>query len=135
VKRQLHSAKLDPLFEVLGYQEFTSPDNEEMIKYVAMIEGKNGLPIWAVQFHPEKALFEWSPSLHYPHSETAVLANRKIADFFVTQVRKFSISRGARGFDNFQDESEFGIYNYQAVFTGADVNATHAIFTETYIIQ
>jgi gamma-glutamyl hydrolase len=128
-----HRDQLDPIFNVLGYQEYRHQDTDETIKFVAMIEGKYNLPIWAVQFHPEKALFEWSPNLHYPHSETAVLANRKIADFFVTQVRKFS--KNSRGFNNFEDESKFGIYNYQTVFTGADVNATHAIFTETYIIQ
>ena len=124
-----HSTSLDPLFNVLGMHAFDS------IEFVAMIEGKNNLPIWGVQFHPEKALFEWSPLLKYPHTETAVLSNRKIADFFVSQVRKFAKLSTSKGFENFDDESKYAIYNYATIFTGADINATHSVFTETYIIS
>ena len=124
-----HSDLLDPLFNVIGMHH-----NDDGLEFIAMIEGKNGLPIWGVQFHPEKALFEWSPYLHYPHSETAVIANRKIADFFVSKVRQFS-KYGSAKFNDFSDESKFAIYNYQSVFTGIDINATHAIYTETYIID
>lgn len=123
-----HAHLLNPLFNVIGLH------HHEDDTFVAMVEGKDSLPVWGVQFHPEKALFEWSPSLHYPHSESAVLANRKIADFFVTRVREISRASNV-GFDDFEDESKYAIYNYQAVFTGVDVNATHAVYTETYIID
>ncbi len=124
-----HASVLDPLFQVLGYQH---TDN---VTFVAMIEGKDSLPVWGVQFHPEKALFEWSPQLHYPHTETAIVANRKIADFFVSKVRE--ITKGSKAkFDSFFEESQFAIYNYQAVFTGIDSNISRGgIFTETYIIN
>ena len=124
-----HETLLDQYFNILGMHK------KGPLEFVAMIEGKDGLPIWAVQFHPEKALFEWSPMLHYPHSEVAVLNNRKIADFFVNQVRKFAKMKSSRGFDNFEDESKYAVYNYPTIFTGADVNATHSVFTETYIIN
>jgi gamma-glutamyl hydrolase len=124
-----HQDLLDSLFNIVGWHNNMSTN----MSFVAMIEGKNGLPVYGVQFHPEKALFEWSPKLHYPHSESAVLANRKVADFFVHQVRK--ASRPGVGFVDFEDESRFAIYNYQPIFTGNDVNATRAIFTETYIIN
>ena len=123
-----HSNRLDPLFNIVGMHQNGN------LSFVAMIEGKNSLPIWGVQFHPEKALFEWSPALHYPHSETAVLANRKIADFFVEQVRHISKKSHAR-FDNFQDESQYAVYNYRPIFTGVDINATRGIYTETYLIN
>lgn len=123
-----HATTLDPLFDIVGMQRYNDSS------FVAMVEGKNGLPIWGIQFHPEKALFEWSPQLHYPHSETAILANRKIADFFVHQVRKIQ-KRSPVGFADFNDESEFAIYNYESRFTGVDVNATHAVYTETYLIN
>ena len=123
-----HAALLDPVFNIVGFHEYNGTE------FVAMIEGKNGLPVWGVQFHPEKALFEWSPNLHYPHSEAAVLANRKISDFLIHQVRKVA-QHSSVGFDNFADESSFAIYNYQAVFTGVDINATTSIYTETYIID
>ena len=124
-----HSDILDPLFNIVGMHEHNGT------RFVAMIEGKNGLPIWGVQFHPEKALFEWSPNLHYPHSETAILANRKVADFFINRLRHIAARSTGPGFQNFQDESRYAIYNYQALFTGIDVNATTSIYTETYIIN
>ena len=126
---QAHAEILDPLFDILGMH------HNGDTSFVAMIEGKNGLPMWGVQFHPEKALFEWSPNLHYPHSETAVLANRRIADFFIKQIRRINKESSGKGFANFGDESKYAIYNYQAVFTGIDVNATASVFTETYIID
>lgn len=125
----VHSSSLDPLFQILGTH------NKQTLEFIAMIEGRNGLPIWGVQFHPEKALFEWSPLLHYPHSEVSVLSNRKISDFFVGQVRRFSKIKTSKGFENFEDESKFAIYNYPTIFTGEDINATHSVFTETYIIN
>lgn len=123
-----HADKLDPLFDVIGMH------HTDDSTFVAMVEGKQGLPIWGVQFHPEKALFEWSPQLHYPHSETAILANRKVADFFVHQVRRIQ-KHSPIGFSDFEDESRYAIYNYPSVFTGVDVNATRAVYTETYIIN
>lgn len=123
-----HQASLDQFLNVVGYHHAGNTT------FVAMVEGKDSLPVWGVQFHPEKALFEWSPMLHYPHSETAVLANRKIADFFVNKVREISRNSNAR-FASFEEESRYAIYNYQAVFTGVDFNASTSIFTETYIIN
>ena len=119
-----HSDTLDPLFDVIG----THKTND--LEFVAMIEGKNGLLVYGIQFHPEKALFEWSPNLHYPHSEIGVLNNRRIADFLINKVRH----AGGATFLNFQDESQFAIYNYQTIFTGISTNGG-PIFTETYIID
>ena len=53
--------------------------------FVSALEARRH-PIWAVQFHPEKNLFEWSP--HYasvPHSASAVAASLYFARFFVDQ--------------------------------------------------
>lgn len=124
----MHAEILDPVFDIVGFHEYNGS------KFVAMVEGRNGLPVWGVQFHPEKALFEWSPNLHYPHSEEAILANRKLADFLIDQVRKIN-KKSSTGFDNFTEESSFAIYNYQAVFTGFDIDANTSIYTETYIID
>ena len=123
-----HAALLDPLFNIVGMHEYNGT------KFVAMVEGKKGLPVWGVQFHPEKALFEWSPNLNYPHSEAAILANRKLSDFLIGQIRRIN-KISSVGFDSFGEESSFAIYNYRAVFTGVDVNATTSIYTETYIID
>lgn len=58
--------------------------------FVAQIEGKDGLPIYGNQFHPEK--IEFVPkSRDYPNiprSKDAVAAARELASFFVSEARK-----------------------------------------------
>jgi gamma-glutamyl hydrolase len=58
--------------------------------FVAMIEGKDGLPIWGSQFHPEK--IEFVPTSksdpHIPKSAHAVAGARYLAQFFVNEARK-----------------------------------------------
>lgn len=124
---KFHADTLSSMFEIVGTFAYGKTGDEW--NFVAMIEGKSGFPVFGIQFHPEKALFEWSPNLHYPHSELGVVHNRKIADFFVSQVRK----QKAR-FIDFQDESKYAIYKYQTLFTGIDTH-NGPIFTETYIID
>jgi gamma-glutamyl hydrolase len=104
-----------------------SPNGTE---FIAMVEGISK-PIWAVQFHPEKAVFEWSPDHNVPHTKSAVQANRALADFFVDQVRHFP----NRSFPTFEAESEVAIYNYNLIFTGLLPNGTRGIYTEVYVIS
>lgn len=60
------------------------------LEFISMMEAKN-YPIWAVQYHPEKNAFEWTPKwLNIPHSRDAVYSAAFHAAFFV-QVRKCAI--------------------------------------------
>lgn len=75
---------LSSRFDILG----TSVDRNGK-EFVATIEGKDGLPIYATQWHPEKALFEWPLDAFelIPHSLAAVTNNYVAAAFFGAQTR------------------------------------------------
>ena len=71
---------LDHFYQVLT----TSPDDNGLT-FVSSIEAKD-YPIWGVQFHPEKNIFEWSSKYRsIPHSAAAVRAAQYFAEFFVNQ--------------------------------------------------
>jgi gamma-glutamyl hydrolase len=136
----VHADTLDPLFEILGWMK--DPANDSAEPFIAMIEGKNGLPIWGVQFHPEKAMFEWGPTLHYPDTTTAVDANRRIADFFVQHVvgpfqkKKYSSHGNNNTFASFADVAQYSVYNYIPFVPGKS-SGENAIpsFIEVYTIN
>ena len=75
---------LSSRFNILG----TSLDRAGK-EFVATMEGKDGLPIFATQWHPEKALFEWPlDAIEFiPHSLAAVTNNYAAAAFFGAQTR------------------------------------------------
>lgn len=54
------------------------------LEYVSSMEHKT-LPYWGVQFHPEKAAYEWNPKHRTPHTLNAIRANQYFVDFFVEQ--------------------------------------------------
>jgi gamma-glutamyl hydrolase len=95
------SEKLSAVFEVLA----TNTDRKGR-KFVSMVEGRAGLPIWATQFHPEKNIFEQGVSLPsgspyeaIAHSRSAVAVSQYMANFFVDQAR-----RSTRSFHSAEDE-------------------------------
>ncbi len=92
--------------------------------FVSTIEGRGGLPIWGVQWHPEKAVFEWGtvpdPSTGQPlayeginHSPPAQALSRYTAEFFVAQAR-----RSAHRFPGEAEEAAALMYNYAAAPSG-----------------
>jgi gamma-glutamyl hydrolase len=54
-------------------------------------------PFTASQFHPEKAAFEWTPTLHIPHTPDAISMSQEIGNFILTQANGFC-SGGIRQF-------------------------------------
>lgn len=79
--------------------------------FVSTVEGVH-LPIFGVQWHPEKNAYEWTPRENIPHSEAAVSVMQWVADRFVQHAR-----RNDRGFG----AAEMGhlIYNWSPRFTGS----------------
>mmetsp|Transcript_16637 Transcript_16637/g.30514 ORF Transcript_16637/g.30514 Transcript_16637/m.30514 type:complete len:340 (+) Transcript_16637:2035-3054(+) len=55
--------------------------------FVAVVEAKHGLPIYATQFHPEKPLFSWRIPTNIPHSENSIALGQYTANFFVKKTR------------------------------------------------
>lgn len=80
--------------------------------YVSTMEAHQ-YPITAVQWHPEKNAFEWSPELHIPHSPDAVRMCQEIANFFVSEAR-----RNLHAAKEEADEDDLLIYNWVPHYTG-----------------
>ena len=62
-------------------------------RYASTIEGRT-VPMYGVQWHPEKAMYEWgvdqdgSPYEAINHSSHAIAAAQYTASFFVEEARK-----------------------------------------------
>ena len=58
--------------------------------YVAQVEGRDGLPIYGNQFHPEKIEFVKTSSRYpnIPRGPDAVAFSRHLAKFFVSEAAK-----------------------------------------------
>ncbi|XP_063828150.1 gamma-glutamyl hydrolase A-like isoform X1 [Ostrinia nubilalis] len=100
-----HNLSVD--WRVTSYSE-----DENQLRYISSIEHKR-YPFYGVQFHPEKASFEWKKSRKYPHSINAIKVNRYFMDFFVEECRK-----SIHSFKNEEEENSYLIYNYAPYFTG-----------------
>jgi gamma-glutamyl hydrolase len=96
---------LREMFDVLSYNH-----DRKGRKFVSSIEGKN-LPIFGVQWHPEKPQYEWDefsdPEESIPHDPVAYPAMQYFSNFFVSQARKNS-----RRFNSSSEESKYLIYNF-----------------------
>ncbi|XP_046448974.1 gamma-glutamyl hydrolase-like [Daphnia pulex] len=95
------------------YRPLATSTDDNGLEFVATIEAVN-YPIWGVQFHPEKNVYEWGANLtSVPHSPGAVKAGLYFADFFVSQARK-----SQHRFSSRREEESYLIYNYLPVYTG-----------------
>ena len=76
-----NSTKSDPL---KGFWDVLSTNYDTNgIQFISMMESKH-YPIWAVQYHPEKNMFEWTEKYpNIPHTRDAVHAAAFHAEFFV----------------------------------------------------
>lgn len=86
------------------------------VEYVAVAEARD-FPFYAVQFHPEKAPYEWTTAPGHneiPHSRVAVHLSAFLADVFVSRAR-----RSSHRFANATEEASSLIYNFPALYTGA----------------
>jgi len=75
--------------------------------FVAMIEARKNIPIYAVQFHPEKAIFEWHLPTKIPHQPEAISIAHYFADFFVEKSRCSSHSFGLSASDENRELVQF----------------------------
>jgi gamma-glutamyl hydrolase len=84
--------------------------------YISLMEAKR-YPFTASQFHPEKAAFEWTPTLHIPHTPDAIRMSQEIGNFIVTQAR-----RNMHKATSMMEESNVLIYNWVPDYTGKVVH-------------
>ena len=88
----------------------TSVDRENR-HFVAAIESKK-YPFFGVQFHPERSLFEWTPSEQVDHSSRTVEFAQYFSRFFVGEARKSTHS-----FPSEPDAMQLVIENAVPVYT------------------
>lgn len=82
------------------------------LPFASAFEGIN-VPVYGVQFHPERNGFEWDIPELLDHSQLAVRAMQELSQFFINEARK-SFSH----FPSLADETRALIYNFTPRFTG-----------------
>ncbi|KAF0305265.1 Gamma-glutamyl hydrolase [Amphibalanus amphitrite] len=98
------------------FRTLATNTDRQGVPYVSIVEHRQ-LPIYGVQFHPEKAAFEWSTLERVdqvPHWADAVEASQYLANFLVAEAR-----RSEAVFPSEATEQAALIYNYPAYFTAA----------------
>nr|XP_009630845.1 gamma-glutamyl hydrolase 2-like [Nicotiana tomentosiformis] len=87
----------------------TSTDKKNKV-YVSTAQARR-YPVTALQWHPEKNVFEWRSS-QIPHTEDAIQVTQHVANYFVSEARKSSNKPApSKLLDNL-------IYNYSPSFAG-----------------
>jgi len=64
----------------------TSVDREGKV-FVSTLEGKT-MPFYALQWHPEKPIYEWEDRLLIEHDPDTIFMGQMVGNFFVSEARK-----------------------------------------------
>lgn len=110
--------KLKEFFNVL------STNTDGTIEFISSVEGYK-YPVYGVQWHPEKAPYEWGKFPGISHAPNAVRAAFHLADFFVSEARKNS-----HHFESDVEEDEALIYQFHPVYT-----ANISSFQQSYVFN
>lgn len=89
----------------------TSEDKENF-EFVSVFESRK-YPFYAVQFHPEKANFEFRNQGDIPHGVDAIAVSQFFSNFFVGEAR-----RNGHKYPDGESEEKALIYNYDPYFMG-----------------
>ncbi|XP_041523491.1 gamma-glutamyl hydrolase [Microtus oregoni] len=106
VKNFTENEKLKKVFNILT----TNTDGN--IEFISSMEGFT-YPIYAVQWHPEKAPYEWKDLEGISHAPNAVKTAFYLADFLVSEARKNN-----HRYENEFEEMKSLIYQFSPVYTG-----------------
>lgn len=108
------------------YNVLSTNHDANGLEYVSTMEAKH-YPFYAVQFHPEKNVYEWvvkEGHSNIPHTAAAIEVSSFFGQFFINEARK-SNHRMPR--EVFERES---IFNFQANYTG-----DKTLFMQIYFFQ
>ncbi|XP_066959344.1 gamma-glutamyl hydrolase-like [Macrobrachium rosenbergii] len=83
--------------------------DKDGVEYISTVEHKT-LPIYGLQWHPEKNLFEWVYG-SIPHTMEAVGAAQYVVNVFVEKARQNN-----QKFSDVNEEAEMLIYNYDSIY-------------------
>ncbi|XP_004435789.1 PREDICTED: gamma-glutamyl hydrolase [Ceratotherium simum simum] len=98
--------KLKKFFNVL------STNTDGKTEFISTMEGYK-YPVYGVQWHPEKAPYEWGKLKGISHAPNAVKAAFYLAEFFVAEARKNS-----HHFESEVEEDKALIYQFHPIYTG-----------------
>lgn len=96
--------------------------NNEGIEFISSIEGKY-LPIYGVQYHPEKSPYEWSKNLDINRNPKAMRLSQNYGNFFVNEAKKNN-----QHFADKAEEHRYLIHQFSSIF----VDST---YTECYFFK
>ncbi|KAM6171771.1 gamma-glutamyl hydrolase [Erethizon dorsatum] len=116
VKNFTMNTKLKKFFNVLT----TSTDGK--IEFISSMEGYK-YPVYAVQWHPEKAPYEWANVVGISHAPNAVKTAFYLAEFFVSEARKNN-----HHFESQSKEKKSLIYQFPVIYTG-----NSSLFEQCYV--
>ena len=85
--------------------------------FVSTIEAKT-LPIFAVQWHPERPQFDWTYDGKLNHNIETIQTMQYFSNFFVNEAR-----RNQRHFLTTEEEMKALIYNYSPTVSGSSYQA------------
>jgi gamma-glutamyl hydrolase len=94
--------------------------------FVSTFEGKQ-YPIYGLQWHPEKNLYEWYAGLNIPHDFDAIRTAQYVANFFVQEARK-----STHHFKSQKEELRTLIYNWKPIYTGLGGQGMNPEFEQVY---
>ncbi|CAG9461316.1 unnamed protein product [Pedinophyceae sp. YPF-701] len=97
-------------------------------RVVSMFE-HTSRPIYGVQWHPEKNLYEWTEEEDIPHSSEAARLAQAIANFVVDEARRSDHALP----EDPAAAAQLLIYNYQPVPGVASENGLEADFEQIYV--
>lgn len=106
VKNFTENEKLKKFFNILT----TNTDGKT--EFISSMEGYK-YPVYAVQWHPEKAPFEWKKLRGISHAPNAMKTSFYLAKFFISEALK-----NDHHFENELEETESLIYQFCPVYTG-----------------
>ncbi|KAG8513895.1 Gamma-glutamyl hydrolase [Galemys pyrenaicus] len=106
VKNFTMNEKLKKFFNVL------TTNRDGSMEFVSTVEGDK-YPVYGVQWHPEKAPYEWGTFKGISHAPNAVRAAFYLAEFFVSEARKNN-----HHFESETEEEAALIYQFRPVYTG-----------------
>ncbi|XP_010786570.1 gamma-glutamyl hydrolase-like, partial [Notothenia coriiceps] len=109
------NAKLKRFYKVL------STNNDGKKEFISTMEAHR-YPFYAVQWHPEKAPFEWVDKPGMTHSPTAIRVSFYTSSFFISEAMK-----NRHHFPSLVEEERALIYNFSPVFRGMN-----SIFIQNY---
>ncbi|XP_071960632.1 gamma-glutamyl hydrolase-like isoform X2 [Antedon mediterranea] len=119
--KNLTTFGIDKFFRVTSVNK-----DRKGVEFISTMEAFE-YPIYGVQWHPEKNIFEWNPHADsaIPHSTAAVSVAQHTANFFVREARK-----STHKFSSEDEASKYLVYNNQAVYI-----ADAASFEQGYFLD